>query len=98
MRRNLKVTLDKEALWKASTASIVMAAVVVLLEMSILYLYLLPLYLLLPLLMIIGPVTYFLSLVALRAIKKRDVELLRDYLPRRLKHVAFWLGRVAFIE
>jgi len=98
LRRTLNVTLDKEALWKTSAASIIMASVITLLEMPIFQLYLLPLYLMLPLLMIIGSVTYFLSLVALRTIKKRDVELLHDYLPKRLKHVAFWLGRVAFIE
>ena len=98
LRRTLNVTIDKEALWKTSAASIIMASVITLLEMPIFQLYLLPLYLMLPLLMIIGSVTYFLSLVALRTIKKRDVELLHDYLPKRLKHVAFWLGRVAFIE
>lgn len=98
LRRVLKITLDKEALWKGSTASIIMAVVIALLEISIFHLYLLPLHLMLLLLMIIGSVTYFLSLVALRAIKKRDVELLRDYLPKRLKHVASWLSRAAFIE
>lgn len=98
LRRVLKITLDKEAFWKASAASTIMAAVIALLEISIFYLYLLPLHLMLPLLMIIGSVTYFLSLVALRAIKKRDVELLHDYLPKRLKHVAFWLSRAAFID
>jgi O-antigen/teichoic acid export membrane protein len=97
LRRVLKITIDKEAFWKASAASIIMAAVIALLEISIFYLYLLPLHLMLPLLIIIGSVTYFLSLVALRTIKKRDVELLHDYLPKRLKHVAFWLSRAAFI-
>lgn len=98
LRRTLNITLDKEALWKASAASIIMAAGIALLETPIFQLYLLPLYLVLPLLMIVGSVTYFLSLVALRAIKKRDVELIHDYLPKGLKHIAFWLGRVAFVE
>ena len=98
LRRTLNVNFDKEALWKASAACIIMTTVIALLEMPIFQLYLLPLYLMLPLLMIVGSVTYFLSLVALRAIKKRDVELIRDYLPKGLKHMAFWLGRVAFVE
>ena len=98
LRRTLNVTLDKEALWKASAASIIMTAGIALLETPIFQLCLLPLYLILPLLMIVGSVVYFLSLVALRAIKKCDVELIHDYLPKGLKHVAFWLGRLAFVE
>jgi O-antigen/teichoic acid export membrane protein len=98
LRRTLNVILDKEALWKASAASIIMTAGIALLETPIFQLYLFPLYLILPLLMIVGSVTYFLSLVALRTIKKRDVELIHDYLPKDLKHMAFWLGRLAFVE
>ena len=92
LRKLLKVTFDKEMLWKVSVASIVMALAVVPLEMFIFHLYMLPIY------VIVGAVVYFFSLVTLRAIKKQDVELIRDYLPRRLKRVASWLGRLTLVE
>jgi len=49
LRRTLNVTLDKEALLKVSAASIIMTAGIALLETPIFQLYLLPLYLILPL-------------------------------------------------
>ena len=96
--------LDKEALWKASVASAFMVLAIFFLEIirQILTpgphqflafrLHLLPLYVL------VGAIAYFFSLVALKAIKKQDVELVRDYLPKELKWLAVWLGRFAVAE
>jgi cell shape-determining protein MreC len=53
---------------------------------------------LLPIYVIVGAVAYFLSLVALRAIKKQDIELAHEYLPNRLKPIAKWLGRITRVE
>jgi len=95
LRRTLKITFDREMLWKASAASIVMAMAILIsraLEMFFYQPFLFPLYL------ILGAVVYFFSLVALGAIKKQDVELIREYLPSGLKWVAAWLGRAALIE
>ena len=95
LRRTINITYDREALWKASAASILMAVVIVLsrsLESLIFYAYLLPFQ------VVLGSTVYFLSLVALRAIRKEDVELIHDYLPNGLKWVADWLGRAAFVK
>ena len=96
LKKILDVGFDKEALWKSAAAAIVMAIAVILLchavkGIAIEY-YLLLLY------AIVGSAVYFLSLVALKAIKKHDVELIHDYLPRRFKRLAVWLDRIASIE
>jgi len=95
LKRILNITFDREALWKASVASLFMATVVTLsrtLESFFSQLYLLPFY------VIVGAAVYFFSLVALKAIKKHDVELIQEYLPKGLKRLAVWLGRVALVE
>lgn len=92
LRGNVEINFDKEALWKASVASIFMVIAVVSAEKLVFHWYLLPLY------VAIGVAVYFFSLVALRTIKKRDIELLHDYLPVRLKQMAFWLDRMAIAE
>jgi len=92
LRRFFKVAFDKESLWKASLASIIMTTAVVLVEVLLFHPYFLPLY------VIVGFLVYFFSLVGLKAIKKRDVELVHDYLPSGLKRVAVWLSRVAVSE
>ena len=96
LKRLLHINFDKEVLWKSAVAAVVMAIAVFLLrhavkEITVEY-YLLPLY------AIIGSTVYFLSLVALKAIKKHDVELIHDYLPGRFKRLAVWLDRIASIE
>lgn len=94
-RNNLDITFDWEVLWKASLACISMVVMVFLVsvfEKTISQLYLFPIYI------ILGAVTYFLSLVVLKAIKKQDVELIHDYLPGRFKRIAIWIGRLASIE
>lgn len=95
LKRILSVTFDMEALWKASVASLFMAIAVTLsrtLEVIFSQLYLLPFY------VIVGAAVYFLSLVALKAIKKHDLELIQEYLPERLKWVTGWLNRLALAE
>ena len=95
LKRILNVTFDREALWKASVASLFMATAVTLsrtLESFVSQLYLLPFY------VIVGATVYFFSLAALKAIKKHDVELIQEYLPKGLKRVAVWLGRLALAE
>jgi hypothetical protein len=47
---------------------------------------------------IVGATVYFFSLVALKAIKKHDVELIQEYLPGRLKRLAVWLDRLALAK
>ncbi len=45
-----------------------------------------------------GAATYFSSLVALKTIKKHDIEMLHDYLPKGFKWIATWLSRLARLE
>jgi len=48
--------------------------------------------------MLVGGVTYFMSLLALKTVKKYDVEMFRDYLPRGFKWLAAWLDNLACAE
>jgi O-antigen/teichoic acid export membrane protein len=102
--RYVPISFDKEAIWKASIASALLAASIVGLDLVRMLLspsshqfLVFPLRLL-PIYVIVGALAYFFSLVGLRAIKKHDVELIHDYLPRKLKWVADWLGRIAMVE
>ena len=95
------LSFDKEALWKASAASMFMAAMIMLTDAVRQFLTPSPTQFLviqlrwLPLYVLIGTVAYFFALVALKAIQKRDIELFRDYLPARLKRIANWFNRLA---
>jgi len=95
LKRIFDITLDWEALWKSSVACIFMVVAVFLigiLEKVVSQLYLFPTY------VIVGAIAYFLSLVALKAIKKQDLELIHDYLPERFKRIALWIGRLTSVE
>ena len=101
LRQHLKIEFDKDALWKSAVASIIMVASIFLMELIrgaidpssyqflVLRLRQLPIY------AIVGGIVYLLSLVLLRAVKKEDVDLLRDYLPSRLRWIANLVGRMA---
>jgi len=101
--RYVPVSFDKEAIWKASVACFLMVIAIVGLDVVRMFLspssyqflvfrlhggFLLLIY------VIVGALAYFASLVGLRAIKKQDVELIYEYLPKNMKWVADWLGRI----
>lgn len=100
LHASLRVEFDKEAVWKSTVASVIMVLSLLGLELIrstvefssyqflVLRLRLLPIY------AVVGVATYLLSLIALGAVKERDVELLRDYLPKRLRPVADLFKRV----
>jgi len=104
LTRYVPVSFDKEAIWKASVASALLVVAIVGLDLVRMFfspssyhflefrLHLLPIY------VAVGALAYFASLVGLRAIKKRDVELIYEYLPKKMKWVADWLGRIAVVE
>lgn len=103
LRKSPGLSFDKDALWKGSTSCAIMVSAIVLLDVARQYftssqqflvfsLHLLPIY------VVVGAVAYFLSLVAFRAIKRRDIELAEEYLPSSLKPIAKWLGRIARVE
>ncbi len=92
---------DNEALSKAALSSLFMILAIFLLDLTrwfimpssgqlfditinVLILY-----------VVAGAATYFLSLVALKTVKKHDVKMLHDYLPKGFKWIATWLSRVA---
>jgi len=101
LTRYVPISLDKEAVWKASVASLLMVIAVVGLDIIRMFLspssyqFLVFRLHLLPIYVIVGALAYFASLVGLRTIKKKDVELIYEYLPKNLKWVADWLGRIA---
>lgn len=87
---SLKIEFDREAIWKSATASITMGLSLFALELlSVIvdpssYQFLVLRLRLLPVYAVVGVVVYLLSLIVLKAVKKRDTELLHDYLPLRL--------------
>jgi len=102
------VSFDKEALKKASAASAIMVLAIVALDSMriiafhsstdflenflVIRLHLLPIY------VAVGGAAYALALVKLRAVKSHDVELVEEYLPKKLQRVATWLKRFAVAE
>ena len=95
------INFDREALWKAAISSLVMMLSLLFLDVvrqvfmaAHRQLFDIDFYLLI-VYVAVGGAAYLLSLVALKSIKKSDIELLRDYLPKGFKWVANWLSRVA---
>jgi O-antigen/teichoic acid export membrane protein len=81
LRRRLSLRLDVATLVKALTASVVMTAVVMAVQIRLYSPYLLPLYI------VIGAVTYFTALRLLKAVKEEDIDLIRRYFGPRLSFV-----------
>jgi O-antigen/teichoic acid export membrane protein len=104
LTRYTPVSFDKEAIWKASVASALLVMAIVGLDLVRMffspssYQFMVFRLVLLPVYVAVGGLAYFVSLVGLRAIKKRDVELLNDFLPKNLRWVTVWLGRIAVVE
>ncbi len=104
LNRYVKLSFDKEALWKSSVASALMVAAIFATdlirgfllpesyEFLVFRLQLLPLY------VVIGAVAYFLALVVLKSIKKSDIELFQEYLPKRFRNLASLLERITRVE
>lgn len=104
LKRYIPISFDKEPLWKASAASAFMVLAIIVVDLMrkfvssdsyqllVIRLHLLPIY------VVVGALAYFLALVALKAIKKHDVELVEEYLPKNLKHMATWLERIAVAD
>ena len=96
LRKHVRISFDLEALWKGSVASVIMAVSVVLYRG--LEKFTPKLYYLIPIYVVVGTVVYVFSLVLLRAVKKQDIELIHDYLPRGLKWIATLIGRIATVK
>ncbi|MCK4477924.1 hypothetical protein KAU88_05290 [Candidatus Bathyarchaeota archaeon] len=91
---SLKIEFDKEAIWKSAAAAVAIVLSLLALELLraiieplsyqffILRLHHLPVY------AVVGVVVYLLSLIALKAVEKRDIELLHDYFPSNLRWIA----------
>jgi len=100
LRKLLDIEFDKEALWKSAAASAAMVLSIFALEVLrsliepasyqflVLHLRQLPIY------AVAGGVVYISALILLRTVKKGDVDLLRDYLPSRLRWITNLLDRV----
>jgi len=104
LKRYVPISVDREALWKASVASGFMVLAIFALDLvrkvftSSPYQFLVFRLHLLPIYVLVGGVAYFFSLVALKGIRKRDVELVQEYVPRRLKRLVALLERIAVAE
>ena len=104
LSRYMSISFDKEALWKASLACVVLIVAVVSLDgvrmlfSSGSYQFLVFRLQLLPIYVVVGGLAYFLALVGLRAVKMQDIKLVEEYLPRRLNRIAVWLERIAVAD
>jgi O-antigen/teichoic acid export membrane protein len=97
--RHVPLSFDKKALWKASVASVFLVAAIVGLDLIrmlmapssyqflVIGLHLLPIY------VIVGGLAYFIALVMLKTFTKRDLEIVEEYLPGRLRWIVAWLNR-----
>jgi O-antigen/teichoic acid export membrane protein len=102
--RIFSLDFDKEALWKAALSSLFMVLTILLLDVirqtlmpSSGQLFDIGLFLLI-LYMVAGGAAYFMSLVALKTIKKYDIEMLHDYLPKGFKWLAAWLDSLVRLD
>jgi len=104
LNRVVPISFDKEALWKASVASLLMVFTILALDFARMvvstasYGFLEIQLRLFPIYLISAGLVYIISIIALIAIKKRDIELVEEYLPRKFKRVAAWLERFAANE
>jgi O-antigen/teichoic acid export membrane protein len=102
--RYVPISSDKEVIWKAAAASAVMVLAILGLDLSrmvlspssyqflVFRLHLLPVYI------VVGALAYFVAVVLLKTLKKQDLELIQEYLPRKLQWVGEWLRRIAKVE
>ncbi len=104
LKQCVPVLFDKEALWKGSLASAFMVVAIVAVDLlrgfvsSASYEFLIIRLHLLPVYIIVGGAAYFAALVALRAIKKYDLELVKGYVPGSLRQIVAWLERFVVKE
>lgn len=86
LKKKINLAFDREALWKSLTAGLVMAAAVGILEFLWYNNYLLPLYIL------VGGLTYLIMLRVLHAARKADIQLIKQYLGKRLEFLTNPIG------
>ncbi len=104
LRFSIEIEFDKEAVWKSAVASIVMVLSLLALELlrativSSSYQFLVLRLRQLPIYAVTGLIVYTLSLMALKAVRKQDIELLHDYLPSKLRWIADVFGRLAHLR
>ncbi len=104
LRKVFSLDFDTEALRKASVSSLLMVIAIFLLDVA--RRIIMPFsnqlfdinFQTLILYIIVGAATYFLSLFASKTIKRYDIEMLHDYLPKGFKWIAIWLNRLAHLE
>ena len=102
--RHVRLSFDKQALWKSSVASAFLVAAIIGLDIIrmllspssyqflVIRLHLLPFYVL------AGGSAYFSALVMLKTFTKRDMEIFEEYLPNRLGWLAEWLNRFVKVK
>lgn len=88
LRKKIRLQFDLDAIKKSLIASIVMAGVVIVVEMQIYSRYLVPAY------VMVGVVVYLVMLRLLRATRKEDIQLIRDYLGPKLAFVSNLLSAI----
>ena len=104
LNRYVKVSFDKEALWKASAASVFMVFIIIAADLlrgflsPNSYQFLVFRLQLLPVYVVIGALAYFFALIVLKAIKKHDIELFQEYLPKGFRRIASLLELIARVK
>jgi O-antigen/teichoic acid export membrane protein len=99
LKKQITLNFDKDVLWKTTVSCGAMAAFLLLLdvfrmqvtgsrEFLVFRLHLLPFYI------ILGILVYATTLFMLRAVKRTDLELLREYLPGKLRRIVDLVERI----
>jgi O-antigen/teichoic acid export membrane protein len=104
LSRHVPLAFDKKALWKASVASVFLVGAIVGLDLIrmllspssyqflVIRLHLLPIY------VVAGGLAYFVALIILKTFTKRDLEIVEEYLPSKLRWIVEWLNRFVKID
>jgi O-antigen/teichoic acid export membrane protein len=88
LRKKLSLRLDLGMISKALTASVIMAAIVMAVQIPFYSPYLLPLYI------VIGAVAYLTALRLLKAVKQEDIDFIEKYFGHRLRFGTTMLKRI----
>ncbi len=104
LRQFLKVEFDKKTAWKSAVASAAMVLSLFGLELlrSVAepssYQFLALRLRLFPVYAVAGVMVYFLALIALRAVSKQDIQLLQDYVPKRIRWIIDMFSRIVSVS
>ena len=103
LRKQITMKFDMEVLWKTMVSCVAMASALLVLDVFRMYLtgsaeFLIFRLRWLPVYILLGALVYATTLFMLKAVKKEDLELLREYLPKKLRWAVDFIEKVYHVE